>query len=417
MQRILLVEDSLIIGKSIKKRIENELSQEVVWLTSYCETETNLNHDASHYTLGLIDLYLPDAKQFEIVDLVNSYHIPIIVFTSEYNDKIREYIWSKHVVDYIIKTGEFQIDYLVSMVHRILTNSGIKILIVDDSPIVRKSIQALLKIYNYTLFEAENGQKAIELLDHHSDIKIVLTDYDMPQMDGFQLIEYIRALYKKHELPVIGMSSQGKKTMSARFIKTGANDFIEKPFVSEELYCRINQQLELIDYIEKIKDISNKDYLTGLYNRRYLFEAGGSWLNSLKEQTDTLTIALLDIDFFKSINDTYGHDAGDLVLKQLSRVLISFLNGHSIVSRFGGEEFCIVIKGKTPHECMQLFENIRHHIECLEITVNKHIAFRISVSIGICSTIMDTLDEMIKIADTMLYTAKNSGRNRVVARI
>ena len=274
MQRILIVEDSLVFTKMLKKKIESELEFQVESVSTYSEAARLISDKKSNFFIGLLDLNLPDAPYGEIVDLVISNGIPVIVFTGDFSDAVREIFWSKKVVDYILKEGRHNLDYLVSLIKRIYRNKSIKILVAEDSKIYRKHICRLLKVHQYQTLEANNGNEAIEILNMTPGIKLVITDYNMPEMDGFKLITKIRETYSKEDLAIIGMSASEKHDLSARFMKNGANDFIDKKFSSEEFYCRVSQNITMIEHIQSIKDLSEKDYLTGLYNRRYFFESG-----------------------------------------------------------------------------------------------------------------------------------------------
>jgi diguanylate cyclase (GGDEF)-like protein len=233
----------------------------------------------------------------------------------------------------------------------------------------------------------------------------------MPNMDGFQLIKEIRGKFSKEDISIIGMS--GDNLLSARFIKLSANDFISKDFFAEEFYCRVTQNIEAIEHIKEIKDASNRDYLTNIHNRRYFYDVGQKLFENSKRKNITITVAMIDIDYFKKVNDQYGHDAGDLVLKNVAHVMQSRFRASDIVSRLGGEEFCILACNMEPESTIEIFEQLRKTIEESEIISGKNI-IKATISIGICNKSMDTLDDLIKYADQMLYKAKETGRNRVV---
>jgi diguanylate cyclase (GGDEF)-like protein len=243
-------------------------------------------------------------------------------------------------------------------------------------------------------------------------VSLVLTDYNMPNMDGFELTKQIRSRYRRDEMSIIGLSDQANSFLSAQFIKYGASDFINKPFLNEEFYCRVSQAIETIEHVNQIKDLSNKDFLTGLYNRRYFFETGSTLFANAQRQHINLSIALLDIDFFKKINDTYGHDAGDVVLQHLSAIMQKRFRKTDIVARLGGEEFCILLVNDHCEESFTIFDNLRKTIAESEAVVNG-IHIRFTVSIGVCTRLANSLEEMIKQADLLLYQAKEGGRNRV----
>ncbi len=415
MVQVLVVEDSRLFGSVLKRRIESELGFQVHWVTTYREAEDFLLGDTTGLLLALLDLNLPDAPMGEIVEMVISRGIPSIVFTGTMTKGMRETIWSYKVIDYVLKESSYNIDYLVSLVRRIHANREIKVLVVDDSRTMRFYIADLLKVHQYQVLEAENGVDALDLLQQNPDVKLVITDFNMPKMNGFQLTEEIREKFGKGDMAIIGISAQGNNLLSARFIKNGANDFLCKPFLTEEFYCRVNQNVEMIENIARIRDSSNRDYLTGLYNRRYFFEVGDKLFANSRRGHTTTTVAMVDIDHFKKVNDTYGHDAGDLVIKAVARILASRFRESDIVARFGGEEFCVMLTDMDSGRASSIFDQLRRAIEEAE-TVSGGKAIRVTASIGVCTLLTDSLEEMVKCADEMLYEAKRAGRNRVILK-
>ena len=251
MLNILLVEDSKFFGKLVKREINEQLGFSVTWVESYSEAKALLAIDNKAFFIGLVDLNLPDAVSGKIVDLMVLNNIPAVVFTGEINNEIREEIWSKKIIDYVIKQNIQDIKYIISLVRRIYLNQSVKILVVDDSKTYRKYLCQLLNIHKYKLVEASDGYDALIKLEQNPDIRMVITDYHMPNIDGFELTKRIRSKYSKDELAVIGLSSRANHLLAAQFIKNGANDFIMKPFISEEFYSRVTQNIEIIEQINK----------------------------------------------------------------------------------------------------------------------------------------------------------------------
>ena len=276
-----------------------------------------------------------------------------------------------------------------------------------------KSKNVYFFILYYNVIEAKNGKDALDQLEKNPDIKLIITDYQMPEMNGFELVSKVRKKYTMDHLAIIGISAHGSGLLSAKFLKKGANDFVTKPFVSEEFFCRINQNIEILEHIEAIQEASNTDYLTGLYNRRFLFDLGKTLYNNVKRKKFTVTIALLDIDFFKRINDTHGHETGDFVLQDISKTLSKNLRGADIICRFGGEEFCIVCTNMSREEASITFERIRNLIKQEKIHTKKAV-ISLTISIGVTTRIFNSLESAINRADELLYKAKQSGRDRVV---
>ena len=198
-------------------------------------------------------------------------------------------------------------------------------------------------------------------------------------------------------------------------LKAGASDFIRKPFVAEEFYCRINQNIALLEHIEEIRSSMLRDYLTGVFNRRYLYEAGNQIFQNARRGNISMAIAMIDADRFKSINDNYGHDIGDLVLQTIANSLRKSLRESDIVARFGGEEFVCIATGVEADQIEHVFERVREAIESQKIATEQG-TISVTVSIGVCTDLKKTLDDMINVADQAMYTAKQSGRNRIVVQ-
>ncbi len=413
MKSILVVEDSKFIGSMVKYRLE-EAAYDVVWVKKMSEAIKALDEEENNFFAALLDYNLPDAPRGEIIDEVSDRDIPSIVFTGLVSEEVRETVWAKGVVDYVIKDDPNSLEYLISMLRRIEINENIKVLIVDDSSFFRKALTDLLKIHRYHTLSARNGNEALDILEKHPDIKLVITDFHMPEMDGFTLTQKIRGIYKKDDLAIIGISSEGENIMAARFIKSGANDFlIKQSFLTEEFYCRVTQSVENIELIQMIREAAIKDFLTDLYNRRYFFEMGKTLFASAVRDSLTLACAMIDIDHFKDVNDSYGHETGDIALQHIAKILKSRTRESDIVARVGGEEFCILAVNMNVDDSKKLFEELRKKVEETPAAIEDEQKLSMTISIGVTTELATSLDEMVNQADTLLYQAKENGRNRV----
>ncbi|MCK4502546.1 MAG: diguanylate cyclase [Desulfuromonadales bacterium] len=408
MSRILLVEDSQIFGAIVKKTLEKQLQRNIIWAKTFATAKQIIDDQKEPFEIALLDLNLPDAETGEVVDYAIAKGIPAIVFTSRFDIELHKQIWGKGVVDYVMKDGPDSLNYIAKQVIRLERNPRYKILVVDDSSVIRRLISKLLQIHHFQVITAENGIQALSMLEQHPDIKLVLTDYNMPEMDGFELTRKLRRKHSQTNLVIIGLSTQGDQYTAAKFIKHGANDFISKPFHAEEFYCRINLNVDTLENIRLIRESSYRDYLTGLHNRRYFFEHAPA----LHQQEKALCVAMLDIDFFKKVNDQYGHDVGDITLKYISAALQNALPEAKLIARFGGEEFCVVLQGVEPAEAQQCFELARKDIENTAIPLADG-SFNVTISIGLCTDKGSSIEEMINLADEQLYRAKEQGRNCV----
>lgn len=410
---ILLVEDAKFFRSVIKSQIENQLGFTVTCAETYQEACAILDERSDDFFLALLDLNLPDAPKGEIVDYVIDKSVPSIVFSGQFNEELRDHLMQQNIIDYVVKDSPASIEYVITTVKRLYNNQTVKVLLADDSKTARYQMHGLLSRYKFQILEAEDGLQALKILDENPDIMLVITDYNMPNLDGFELTKKIRTHYSKRELCIIGVSTYGNHALSAKFIKVGANDFITKPFLNEEFFCRVSQNVEMLEHIKALEDSLITDYLTGLRNRRYLFERGEVMLEEVRNDGGYLVAAMGDIDHFKNINDTFGHDGGDEALRHVASQLRHYFGDKGVAARFGGEEFCILLQCETLDDVRSQFEDLRESIENLSITYGNR-TIKVTMSIGVSWQKTPTLEDLINLADSHLYEAKNAGRNQVV---
>jgi len=361
---------------------------------------------------------MSDAITSEIVDYALKKENRVVIISDKMEKEFRKNMLKKNIVDYIVKQDLQELnytDYIVHTVKRVLTNREHTILVVDDSIVFRKQMQEMLENLCFNVITVAHGEEALGILQIKPDISLVLTDYNMPVMNGLELTLNIRKKYSKNELSILALSGDGNEETSALFLKHGANDYIKKPFSKEEFSCRVNNSIEALENIQMITHYANRDYLTGLYNRRYFYENIEEYIGEIKQTRETFAIAMLDIDYFKKVNDTYGHDMGDKVIIQIADFLRSNTKAGDIVARFGGEEFCIVIKDISKEGALKVLERIREEVESFSCKTDTTKDLHITVSIG--ATIFqeeESLEDNINRADMMLYNAKNGGRNQLL---
>ncbi len=419
LKRILLVEDDPFLGSQIERRLKTEEDFVCEWVKSLAAAQTRLAAEPDDFFAAILDFNLPDARQGEIIPEILGRGIPTLVFTASSDAAVREKVWSYNVVDYIFKDDPQSISYLIQTIRRLEKNRSTKVMVVDDSSFFRKVLQDLLHTHLFRVMAVGNGESALALLEDHPDVRLLLTDYEMPGLNGLELTRQIRRHFSRDELAIIGISAAGDQVMAASFIKSGANDFIIKQsFLTEEFYSRVNSCLENVERAQTILALSIRDYLTGLHNRRYLFEAGRQMLARTRRRESGLACAMLDIDFFKRVNDTYGHDSGDRVLRELGKILRDEFREGDICARFGGEEFCVLVGECLATEAEEIFERLRVRIAGHRFVTTTGQNIPVTVSIGVCLEAAPgrELEAILKIADTALYEAKNSGRNRVVCQ-
>ncbi len=255
-KKLLIIEDSKPIAK-IHWHIARRIGLDATVAYSYAQT-TQILEAEQDFFCAVVDYNLPDACNGEAIDYVVEAGIPVIVMTGMTNNEVRDAILRRSVIDYIPKGNKQAYQYLQQLLTQLLRNENIKVLVVDDSAISRSYICNQLYRHNYQVYEAVDGFDALRVLEEHDDIKLVITDQEMPNMDGITLTEHIRQKRSKEGLAIIGISGSSDNSLTARFIKSGANDYLHKPFCTEEFNCRLMHNIEYIENIETIRQQTNK---------------------------------------------------------------------------------------------------------------------------------------------------------------
>jgi len=410
--RILIVEDNKTLAKLLSKKLQSTLNIDVD--VAYTLNEAKLFIQRYKYFLTLLDINLPDAPNGEVVDYVIGKNLPVIVLSANIDKDFRQKILKKNIIDYVNKGGMNDINYIISTIERLQKNRKYKVLVVEDSLVFRKQISEMLRNLFFEVISVAHGEEAMGMLENNLNISLVLTDYNMPVMNGLELTYEIRKTYTKSEICILALSSNQDTEINALFLKQGANDYITKPFSKEEFSCRVNNSIEALENIQEVTNHANRDFLTGLHNRRYFFEAMLEYQEEILKSAEQFAVAMIDIDHFKKINDTYGHEIGDKVIIALSEILRTSTSHRDIVSRFGGEEFCIVLKNINRYSAPEILERIRKEVEAYAFTYEKNETIKFTVSLGAANNEGESLEETISQADMMLYKAKNAGRNQLI---
>lgn len=285
------------------------------------------------------------------------------------------------------------------------------VMIVDDAAV---NIQALIAILGneYHIKVANSGGRCLSLLQDYQLPDLILLDIMMPDMDGYQVCKHIKSTPEIQHIPVIFITSKDDQDDEEKGLKLGAVDYITKPIKPVITLARIKTHVTLKLQYDRLADIAEKDQLTGLYNRHYLYELANQKVSFAHRHKTPLSIMMIDIDHFKKINDENGHLIGDEVIVQVAQVFLTNARNEDIVCRFGGEEFVLLMDHCDQQQAKDKAEFFRSQVEAL-----KPRGLSVSVSIGISQLGVNSNDDfngVLNRADNCVYQAKENGRNQVV---
>jgi diguanylate cyclase (GGDEF)-like protein len=295
-----------------------------------------------------------------------------------------------------------------------------RILIADDEPISRRLLQATLERLGHEVVAVADGSEAIEQLLAPDAPRFAILDWMMPGMNGLEVCRAIRERAPAY-VYVILLTARDTAEDVVTGLESGADDFLTKPFETNELRARLRSGARVLELLgslvevqEALKVQATIDHLTGLWNRRMVLEQLDREVNRARHEKRPFALALVDVDRFKSINDTYGHRIGDVVLRFTAGALKSQLRQYDFVGRFGGEEFLVLLPGCDAASARAVGERMREFIASEQATVGAD-SLHVTVSVGVAVTLNGsaTVDALVEAADAALYRAKEAGRNRV----
>ena len=406
---ILVIDDNDIYTTKLKNKLETNLNATCKIIKNSNESIDNIEQ----YDLYFIRINTQNEK---IIDtLINKKKFVVLLTDKEKDDdETRKFIKISGASDYIVTNSASKGDVALRIANRIINNAKLTIMIVDDSPVILSTLSIILESQNLNYIKCSNGQEAWDYINNPSttNIDLIITDYEMPVMNGYKFTKLVRTKYPMEELPILILSGTQDTVMIARFLKVGANDYIPKPFINEEFIARISNSLNILDMFKKIRNMAMTDHLTNLHNRAYFYQAGEQLLAISKRSSIPVSLCMIDIDNFKSINDTYGHDVGDRALKHIANVLKRGIRKSDILVRFGGEEFIILLPNCKQNKAFKIMDKITKSIANSIFYLNDGEELKMTISSGSTSKI-NSLDSMVLQADEYMYKAKRDGKNKV----
>ena len=289
-----------------------------------------------------------------------------------------------------------------------------RILIADDDRLSARILQASLEGSGYEVLMARNGIEALHILQSEDSPRLAILDWMMPEMDGLEVCRKIRSMAGAY-IYVLLLTANIDPAGVVAGMDAGADDYIKKPFSPEELQARLRSGRRIVELEEKLRVQATHDSLTGLLNRGAIMERLVMEIERAGRDGAPLSIAMVDIDHFKNVNDTCGHAAGDAVLCRIARKLRETIRPYDFIGRYGGEEFIFVLPNCDTSMAIGIAERLRRSVASEAVEAEASVV-RITVSVGVAQAQLDEIfdaESLIRSADAALFKAKEAGRNKV----
>ncbi len=450
--RVLVVDDVPANVKLLEARLSAEYFDVI---TAYSGDDALAVCERAECDIVLLDVMMPDMDGFEVCRKLKSnpatHHIPVIMVTAldQPSDRVRgleagaDDFLTKPVTDVALVsrvrslarlkmvTDELRMRALTSKEIGIQspereavaeTGRGGRVLIVDDRKSSYERIVVTLAAEHAVDVEADPNEALFRAAEGNYDLLIV--SLGLQNFDGLRLCSQLRSLDRTRNVPILAMAEADNNQRLVRGLEIGINDYLIRPVDKNEMLARVRTQIKKKRYTERLRDnvqlsieMAITDALTGLHNRRYMETHLTTLVEQAAQRGKPIAVLILDIDYFKSVNDTYGHDAGDDVLREFALRIRKSIRNIDLACRYGGEEFVIVMPETDMAVATMVAERLRRRIATEPFAIQsgaRNLDVTISIGIAALDGVADTAAAMLKRADTALYRAKRDGRNRVV---
>jgi two-component system cell cycle response regulator len=449
--RVLVVDDVPANVKLLEARLSAEYFDVV---TAVSGIEALGICERAECDVVLLDVMMPDLDGFEVCRRLKSnpvtHHIPVVIVTAldQPSDRVKgleagaDDFLTKPVSDVALIARVRSLSRLKLMTDelrmRALTSRDIgidsperdavadpgvggRILIVDDRAPSSERLSGFLKGAHTVEVEANPSEAVFHAAEGGYDLLIVSLGLD--NFDGLRLCSQVRSLDRTRNVPILAIADADSNSRLVRGLEIGVNDYLSRPVDKNELMARVRTQVKKKRYTERLRDnvqmsieMAITDALTGLFNRRYMESHVGTLVEQASARNKPLSVLVLDIDYFKSINDTYGHDAGDDVLREFAIRIKKSIRGIDLACRYGGEEFVVVMPETDMAVATLVAERLRRRIASEPFPIQQGTRkVEVTISIGIAALARgENAAAVLKRADQALYRAKRDGRNRVV---
>jgi two-component system, cell cycle response regulator len=450
--RVLVVDDVPANVKLLEARLSAEYFDVI---TAMSGEEALTICERAECDLVLLDVMMPDMDGFEVCRRLKTnpatQHIPIIMVTAldQPSDRVRglevgaDDFLTKPIPEMALTARVRSLSRLKMLTDELRmravtsreigidspereaiadTGRGGRILIVDDRPGSYERISGVLAEEHTVDLEANPNEALFHAADGNYDLLIV--SLGLENFDALRLCSQVRSIDRTRNLPILAVTDPDNGARMVRGLEIGVNDYLMRPIDKNELLARARSQIRRRRYTERLRDnvqmsieMAITDALTGLFNRRYMESHLGTLIEQAMSRGKPLTALVLDIDFFKTVNDTYGHDAGDDVLREFALRIKRSIRGIDLACRYGGEEFVVIMPETDMAVAAMVAERLRRRIAADPFAIQQGTAtIPVTISVGISAMRGkdDNAASILKRADQALYQAKRDGRNRVV---
>jgi two-component system, cell cycle response regulator len=450
--RVLVVDDIPANVRLLQARLEAEYFEVVTASSGQMALDLC---DSERIDVVLLDVMMPGMDGFEVCRRLKAsaktLHVPVVMVTAldQNSDKVHgleagaDDFLTKPVDDIALVTRVKNLARLKMLndemmmrastsremgladdeaLAKALSGTPGRVMIVDDHPRSAPRIQTALQKTHETVIEGDPQQAVIKLAEENFDLVIV--SINLEGSDGLRLCSQVRSLDRTRHLPIVILVEPGEEARLMRGLDMGINDYLIRPVDRAELLARVRTQIKRKRYSEYLRErlqesveLSLTDPLTGLHNRRYMEGHLKTLMSEAIRSGKSLSLLVADIDHFKHVNDTYGHDAGDLVLKEFSERFRRYTRGIDLACRLGGEEFVIIMPDTDMALACQIAERVRDSVAAAPFSIAEGQTIPVTASVGVATVegADDTPETVFKRADNALYAAKRRGRNQVAA--
>lgn len=409
--RILFVEDSHFYSQIVQETLSPLDYVKIDYASSTQGAQAYIERNPD-YDLALVDLNLPGSGTGDFAREVRARNIPTIVFSGVLDHSMRLEMFELGVIDYITKDSPVALDHLQELVEFLVQRNYERVLVVSNDRQLQNEQVRMLENLRMSAWACRSMEEALSFANRKRQFSLALIGHELADGTGIDLIHQLRKKHRPAELAIIAIPNHDT-FLAAQYLRFGADDFLQHPYSPEEFQYRIRSAVRIQSQLKQLEYAATRDFLTHLLNRRAFFEAAQPIFAKSKRDKTPLAVAMLDIDHFKRVNDTYGHDVGDKVITAVAKTLSNNARDMDILARMGGEEYSLLmpdIEGDNLKMALERHQTAIRNIHIPEIP-KEH---AITLSIGVSTQRYNYLDDSLKAADMALYKAKIEGRNMYV---